>query len=238
MKYVYGPVPSRRLGFSLGISTVPYKVCSLDCVYCQLKKTTEKTTQRKRYIEEKEILEEVRNFFKHRSPKLKVDYVTFSGSGEPTLHKSIGRLIRGVKEIASLPVALLTNSTTLVDPKVRQDLLDADVVVPSLDAVTQDVFEKIDRPAAGVKIKEIIEALVKFRKAFKGEIWLEVMLVAGLNDAPAYLEKIKKVADSIKPDRVQLNSPVRPPSQDWVRPVSAKTLKKAKEIFGDHCDIF
>lgn len=237
MKYVYGPVASRRLGKSLGISTVPYKICSLDCVYCQLKKTMDKTTQRKKYVDEDEILAEVRTFFQNKPQELAIDYITFSGSGEPTLHESIGSLIKKVKAIANVPVAVITNSTTLTDPEVRKGLMNADLVVPSLDAVTQPVFEKIDRPAQGIKIKDIIVALKKFRKAFRGRFWLEVMLVRGVNDSDAYLKKIKKVADSLKPDRIQINSPVRPPAEKWVRPVSAQTLKEAKKIFGDSCDI-
>ena len=238
MKYVYGPVRSRRLGFSLGISTVPYKVCSLDCVYCQLEKTTQKTMKRKEYVKKEEVLEEVKTFFDEKPSRPKIDYVTFSGSGEPTLHQSIGDLIRGVKTMTRVPVALLTNSTTLVDPKVRRDILDADVVIPSLDAVTQDIFEKIDRPLEGVRIEDIIEALSRFRQEFKGKIWLEVMLVRGLNDSPAYLRRIKKITDRLKADRVQLNSPVRPPSEEWVKPVSREALSKAKKIFGDNCDVF
>ena len=237
MKYIYGPVVSRRLGVSLGISAVGYKVCSLNCIYCQLKKTTHQIIEPRKYANEQDILEEVRNFFLHKPAHQKIDYVTFSGSGEPTLHASIGRLIRRVQALTKIPVALITNSTTLLDPKVRRDLLSLDLIVPSLDAVTQDVFEKIDRPARGMKIKPIIEALVEFRKLFKGQLWLEVMLVRGFNDSVVYLKKIKKVVDRIKPDRIQINSPVRPPAEEWVRIVRPQTLKKAKEIFGDICDI-
>lgn len=237
MKYIYGPVASRRLGKSLGISTVPYKICSLDCVYCQLKKTMDKTTQRKKYVDADEILAEVRTFFQNKPRELVIDYVTFSGSGEPTLHESIGPLIRKVKTIAHAPVAVITNSTTLMDPEVRKGLLAADLVVPSLDAVTQPVFEKIDRPVPGIRIKDIIAALKKFRRAFRGRLWLEVMLVRGVNDSPAYLRQIKKVADGLKPDRIQINSPVRTPAEKWVRPVSAQTRREAKKIFGDLCDI-
>jgi len=237
MRYIYGPVKSRRLGNSLGISIVPYKVCSFDCVYCQLKKTTKKTRKRKKYAPVGEILEEVKNFFINKPKDLKIDCVTFSGSGEPTLHSSIGALIRAVKELTRLPVALITNSSTMVDSKVSRDIKDVDLLVPSLDAVTQDVFEKIDLPIKGLRVEDVIEALIKFRRTFKGKIWLEVMLVRGLNDSPEYLKKIKKAADMIKPDRIQLNAPIRPPAQNWVKPVLHSTLKKAKEIFGANCDI-
>lgn len=237
MKYVYGPVRSRRLGNSLGISTVPYKVCSFDCVYCQLKRTTQLTRRRKDYVRVKDIIDEVRSFFAHKPADTKIDYVTFSGSGEPTLHRSIGTLIRQVKKISGVPVAVITNSTTLLEAGVRRDIRAADIIVPSLDAVTQDVFEKIDRPAAGVRIEEVIEALGRLRREFKGPIWLEVMLVRGLNDAPAYLEKMKRIIDRLAPDRVQFNAPVRPPAEAWVRPVTATTLRAVRRIFGPGCDI-
>ncbi|OIO36025.1 MAG: hypothetical protein AUJ74_04155 [Candidatus Omnitrophica bacterium CG1_02_44_16] len=237
MKYIYGPVKSRRLGNSLGISIIPYKVCSFDCVYCQLKKTAKKTKQRKNYAPVGEILEEVKTFFLNKPKGLKIDCVTFSGSGEPTLHSSIGALIRAVKELTRLPVVLITNSSVMVDPKASNDIRDVDLLVPSLDAVTQDVFEKIDLPIKGLRVEDIIEALIKFRRTFKGKMWLEVMLVRGLNDSPEYLRKIKNVVDMIKPDRVQLNAPIRPPSQNWVKPAMPSTLKKAKDIFGANCDI-
>jgi len=237
VKYVYGPVFSRRLKNSLGISTVPSKVCSLDCVYCQLKRTTRFTIERKNYVPVQEILEEVSNFFRYKPKDKRIDYVTFSGSGEPTLHKSIGVLIRKVKSISSCPVALITNSTTLTNLRVQQDLLSLDLIVPSLDAVTQDVFEKIDRPDANLKVSSVIKALIQFRKKFKGAFWLEIMLVRGINDSPAYLKKMKKIVDRIKPDRVQINSPVRPPSEKWVKPATLATLKKAKKIFGEIAEI-
>lgn len=237
MKYVYGPVRSRRLGNSLGITTVPYKVCNFDCVYCQLKKTTRKTASRKDYVRAEDILEEIRSFFVHKSPEMTIDCVTFSGSGEPTLNKSIGRLIRQVKDLTRLPVVLITNSSTLIHESVRRQLLLADLIIPSLDAVTQDVFARIDRPQRGLKIKDIIRSLEVLRKEFKGLIWLEIMLVRGLNDSEEYLLKMKEVIERIKPDKVQLNTCVRPPAQAWVKPPTMKTLKKASLILGGICEV-
>ena len=238
MRYIYGPVKSRRLGYSLGISTVPYKVCSFDCVYCQLKRTTRQTLERKRYIPERDILKEFESFFKHKPQDLKIDCVTFSGSGEPTLHKFLGRLIRAIKSMTSVPVVLITNGSTLLDPKVRKDILDVDILIPSLDAVTQDIFEKIDRSVKGLKVKDIMGGGLKsFRKAFGGKIWLEIMLVRGLNDSLRYLKKMKKIIDTIQPDRIQLNSPVRPPAEKWVQPATARTLRMARAIFDNNCDI-
>lgn len=237
MKYVYGPVQSRRLGNSLGITTVPYKVCSFDCVYCQLKKTTEKTSQRKEYVSQKEILREVAGFFKNKPKNLKIDYLTFSGSGEPTLNSSIGSLIKRVKKMIPLPVVVITNSSNLAVPSVRRALLNADVIIPSLDAVTQDIFKKIDRPVRGLRINDIINGLCKFRKEFKGSLWLEVMLVRGVNDKIDYLRRIKRVVELIRPDKVQINVPVRTPAEPWVRLPMCSTLKEAKKIFGKNCDI-
>ena len=232
MKYVYGPLKSRRLGYSLGINLVPSKVCQFDCVYCQLKRTTQKTMARRRYFDEEEILEDVRNFFRYKPQDCQVDHVTFSGSGEPTLHRSIGRLIRAVKKITPVSVVVITNSAALVDARVRREIAAADIIVPSLDAVTQDIFEKIDRPEKGIKISRIIRALTRLRVEFKGKIWLEVMLVRGVNDSDAYLKKIRDVVKGLSPDKIQINSPVRPPSESWVKSPTKKTLESAKKIFG------
>lgn len=247
MKYVYGPVRSRRLGNSLGITTVPYKVCSFDCVYCQLKKTTVKTTLRKNYIPEKEIVGELRTFFRMHPPgegsgktaedSGRVDCITFSGSGEPSLHRGLGRLLRAVRGVTALPIVFITNGSTMVEPRARREMSHADIVIPSLDAVSQDVFEKIDRPAPGIRVRDIIHGFIAFRRIFKGQLWLEVMLVRGLNDSREYLLKIKKAVDRIKPDRVQINSPVRPPSEEWVKPALPQALVYAKRIFGGRCDI-
>ncbi|HQP92135.1 MAG TPA: radical SAM protein, partial [Candidatus Omnitrophota bacterium] len=149
----------------------------------------------------------------------------------------LGDLIKGIRKITDTRIALITNSSLLTEKNTRQEALLVDLIVPSLDAVTQKEFEKIDRPVKGVKIKKIIESLINFGKIFKGEMWLEVMLVNGINDSPSYLKKIKKVSDSIRPDRVQLNIPVRLPAEDWVKPPSKKTLGTARKIFGPGCDI-
>jgi len=237
MRYVYGPVKSRRLGNSLGISTVPYKTCPFDCVYCQLNRTVAKTVRRRRYVEERSILAELRSFWRRRPAGTRIDCVTFSGSGEPTLHAGLGRLIREAKKITGLPVAVLTNAALLTDGRLRRDLKDADIVVPSLDAVTQEVFEKIDRPLPGLRIEAIIEALVRFREEFAGALWLEVMLVRGMNDAPAYVKQMKRVIGRIRPDKIHLNSPVRPPVHRWVKPATRPALREACRILGPSCTV-
>jgi wyosine [tRNA(Phe)-imidazoG37] synthetase (radical SAM superfamily) len=236
MKYVYGPVKSRRLGRSLGVSLVPYKVCPFDCVYCQLKRTTVRTRRRALYVDPQAVLEELRSFFEG-GQKREIDVVAFSGSGEPTLNTAIGRLIRATKRLTRVPVAVITNSATLLAPQVRRELLSADIVIPSLDAATQEVFLGVDRPAAGIKVKAVIGALVKFRRAFKHEMRLEVMLVRGLNDSPEHLAALKAAIARIRPDRVELNSPVRLPAEPWVRPLSRQALRRVQKFLGPGTDI-
>ncbi len=232
--HLYGPVPSRRLGYSLGVDLLPFKTCSLSCIYCQLGNSPKKTIRRINPYSEKKILEEIKEFLKTGA---RVDFITFSGSGEPTLNKSIGWLIREIKKLTNIPVAVLTNSTLLSRAKVRKELLPADVVVPSLDAATQRLLEKINRPYPSLRIEKIIEGLVKFRKEFKGQIWLEIMLVEGVNDSPAEIKKLKEAADRINPDKIQLNTVVRPPAEKTAKPLTLEEMNKIKEFFGKKAEV-
>jgi wyosine [tRNA(Phe)-imidazoG37] synthetase (radical SAM superfamily) len=232
--HLYGPVPSRRLGFSLGIDILPYKTCSLDCIYCQLGRTKQKTIQRKKYFSEKIILQQIRQILDSGQ---KIDYITFSGSGEPTLNSSLSSLIKKIKETTSIPVAVLTNSTLLAKKSVREALLYADLVIPSLDAATQEVFDQINRPHPSLKIKGIIEGLKKFRKEFKGLIWLEILLVKGTNESPLHIQKLKEAVIEIDPDRIQLNTVVRPPAEDFAHPLSLSELEAIRKIFGKKAEI-
>ena len=237
MKFIYGPVKSRRLGFSLGLSLTPYKVCSFDCTYCQLGKTTEKTTQRKAYLKIEDILGELKSWLAANADESKkLNYITISGSGEPTLNTRIGELITEIKKITPIPVALITNASLLPDPLVRQSLLVADLIVPSLDAVSPNIFEKIDHPAVGINIENIISGLVSLRREFKGKFWLEVMLVKGLNDDLRQIKKLKGIIDTINPDKIQLNSPVRT-SEPGIFPVDKTKLEKIKDILGEKAEI-
>ena len=166
-----------------------------------------------------------------------IDYITLSGSGEPTLNSKTGEIIRGIKEMTAIPVAVLTNATLLTDDILRKDLLSADLVVPSLDGATQDVFEKVNRPCASLKIKDIIKGIVDFRKAYKGKMWLEIMLVKDINENEAELNALKVAVEQINPDKIQLNTPVRPPCELWVKTLSASKLIKIKKFFGDKCEV-
>ncbi len=232
--HLYGPVPSRRLGFSLGVDFIPFKTCSLDCIYCQLGHGLKTTILRQAFIPAKDVLAEIK---KKISSGVRIDFITFSGSGEPTLNTEIGLLIRELKKITDIPVAVLTNSTLLQQDEVRQALLSADLVVPSLDAVTKDVFEKTNHPHPSLKVKDIISGLKKFRREFKGKIWIEVLLIKGINDSPLHLKKLKMVLEELHPDRVQLNSVVRPPAESFARPLLLDELEKIRDFIGGQCEI-
>lgn len=232
--HLYGPVPSRRLGYSLGVDLLPFKTCSLSCLYCQLGRTKKTTTRRRRFFPEDQVLEEIKEFLQTGS---RVDFITFSGSGEPTLSQSIGRLIRKIKKTTGIPVAVLTNSTLLSRPEVRKELSAADVVVPSLDAATQKVFERINRPHPSLRAEKIIDGLIKFRKQFKGRLWLEILLVKGINDSPVHLKQLKQAVEKIKPDKVHLNTVVRPPADSRARPLSPEEMQHIKKLFGDRAEV-
>jgi len=234
-RYLYGPVPSRRLGRSLGIDLVPHKICTYDCIYCQIGNTTEKTLARKEYIPVKEVLEEVKRFLNEGTSS--IDYLSLSGSGEPTLHSQICSVIEGIKAVTSIPVAVITNGSLLYEEEVRQDLLHADIVLPSLDAVSSEVFMKINRPRPGFSIEKVIEGLVEFRKAFKGQIWLEILFCKGVNDGKEELLRMKKALDRIQPDRIHLNTVVRPPSEKWAVPLNQKEMEEIRAFFGEKASI-
>jgi wyosine [tRNA(Phe)-imidazoG37] synthetase (radical SAM superfamily) len=207
-KYLFGPVPSRRLGMSLGVDLVQKKVCSLDCIYCEVGKTTKLTTERREYLPYRKIVAELNDYFASNPAP---DYITFSGYGEPTLNSAIGNIIKFIKEKQpGIPVAVLTNGTLFSLPEVRKELIMADLVLPSLDAATQTTFEKINLPAPGIDVNRHIQGLTDFRKEFKGNIWLEIFILPGYNDSTSELDELKKAILKIAPDKIQLNSLDRP----------------------------
>ncbi len=228
-RYVFGPVPSRRLGMSLGVDLVPKKVCSLDCVYCEVGKTTKLTTERKEYILLDKILGELTQYFENNPDP---DYVTFSGSGEPTLNSHIGEVLGFIKNSKpTIPVAVLTNGTLFYDKQVRQEILGADVVLPSLDAATETVFKKMNRPANDLNFGEYINGLVEFRKEFSGKIWLEIFILPGYNDSDTELAELKKLITKIKPDSVQLNTLDRPGTEQDLRAATRAELQRVVDFF-------
>jgi wyosine [tRNA(Phe)-imidazoG37] synthetase (radical SAM superfamily) len=233
--HLYGPVPSRRLGRSLGIDLVPHKICTYDCIYCQIGKTSDKTLTRKEYISVDEILGEVKRFLKEETSP--IDHLSLSGSGEPTLHSKIDSVIGGIKEITSIPVAVITNGSLLYEENVRESLLRADVILPSLDAASAEVFEKINRPHSGISVEKVIEGMVEFRRIYKGQIWLEVLFCKGVNDRQSELMLMKKAVDRIQPDRIHLNTVVRPPFEKWAVPLDQGTMEEIRTFFGEKASI-
>jgi len=233
--HLYGPVPSRRLGRSLGIDLVPHKICTYDCIYCQIGKTTEKTLARKAYVPVNEILEEVGRFLQEETSS--TDVLSLAGSGEPTLHSQIRSVIEGIKAITSIPVAVITNGSLLYEEEVRQDLLSVDLVLPSLDAVSSEVFRKINRPRKGFSVEKVIEGLVEFRKVYKGQIWLEILFCKGVNDSKEELVRMKKTVERIAPDRIHLNTVIRPPSEKWAVPLNQEEMETMRAFFGERASI-
>lgn len=235
MSQIFGPVPSRRLGFSLGIDTIPFKTCTLDCIYCQLGKTTNKTLERKEYICADLIVDEIKKIIKDKEQR--IDYITFSGSGEPTLNSKIGYMIEKVKKITSIPVAILTNGTLLYSDRLKDELKEADLVIPSLDAADEPTFKKINRAHPSLNFEEMLSGMVKFSQEFKGKIWLEIMLIKGINDSSQHIEKISQIIKNIRVDKIQLNTPVRPPAEESVSPLSMPDLEKIRSFLGNKCEI-
>ncbi|MBI9075578.1 MAG: radical SAM protein [Desulfatibacillum sp.] len=227
-KHVFGPVPSRRLGISLGVDLVPPKTCSLDCIYCECGSTTHLTVKRKEYVPTEEVIEEIRLCL-DQDPVL--DYVTFSGSGEPTLHSGLGRIAAFIKDnYPKYNLALLTNGTLFSQEDVRRDAGQTDLVIASMDAGTPTVFSKINRPHPSLNVPDMIRGLEIFRDDFKGQLWIEVFLAAKVNDSRDELTMIQEAIARIKPDKVQINTLDRPGTEDWVQASPPISLKRAREI--------
>lgn len=235
MKYVFGPVPSRRLGQSLGVDTIPLKTCNWNCVYCQLGRTLPLTNERREYIPREEILTEVESALAAHHGD--IDWITFVGSGEPTLHSGIGWLIREVKARTEIPVAVITNGTLLSLPEVREELSAADAVLPTLDAGNAELYRKVNRPHAEVTFERHLQGLIDFRKTYRGKLWVEVMLVRGLNDTEQALTEIAAALKQIAPDEVHILQPTRPPVETWVQVPDEEGLLRARAILGNVADV-
>ncbi|MCD6289050.1 MAG: radical SAM protein [Anaerolineae bacterium] len=232
MGCVYGPVPSRRLGQSLGVDPIPFKTCNYNCVYCQLGRTVPMTNERRDFFPPEDILAEVQRALETHAPG-EIDYITFVGQGEPLLYAGLGRLIRGIKELTEIPIALITNGSLLFMPTVREEAAAADVVMPTLDAADEETFRRVNRPWPSLHIAEIIEGMVAFREVFQGQLWVEVMLVKGINDSEEVLSGIARALERIRPDQVHLNVPIRPPAEEWVEPPDEEGLIRATAILGE-----
>jgi len=237
MKYVFGPVLSRRLGQSLGVDPIPQKTCNWNCVYCQLGRTTPITDQVREYNPRKEIVAEIETAVRTHG-RARIDWVSFVGSGEPTLHSGISWMIRETGVRTGLPVAVITNGSLLYKPEVRQALLPAGVVLPSLDAGSEDLFRKINRPHPEFTFKRLVDGLVSFSDEYEGRLWIEVVLMSGLNDSEEALRDLAGVIHRIGPDQVHLNLPTRPPAEEWVEPARENVIARARSILGDVARVF
>jgi len=230
--HVFGPVPSRRLGRSLGVDLVPLKVCSYDCIYCQLGRTTKKTVERKEWVPTNAVLDELK-----RKLATRPDYITFSGSGEPTLHSGLGEILEHIQAMTKTPVAVLTNGSLLWQPQLRAELVLADVVMPSLDAGDDLLFQAVNRPHPEITFEKMVAGLEQFRREFSGQYWLEVLLLAGHTGLPAHVQKIAELVRRIQPDRVQLNTAVRPPAEDFAVPVTQSRLTELARLFRPKAEV-
>lgn len=212
MNYVFGPVSSKRLGQSLGVDLLPSKSCTWNCIYCQLGRTKEYATERQEFFPKEKVLAEI---LETVASGKQIDWITFVGSGETTLYKGLGWLIGEVKKTSSIPVAVITNGSLLYLSEVRAELLEADTVLPSLNAGSAELFERIDRPAPGFTFERHIEGLRRFRQEYRGKLWIEVMLIKGMNDSEEVLRDLVAVLSDIKPDMIHLVLPTRPTPEGY-----------------------
>ncbi len=231
---VFGPVPSQRLGRSLGIDPVPLKTCDWNCVYCQLGRSDRLELERREWVPAARILEQLERALRTERA---IDWITFVGSGEPLLHSELGTMIRRVRAMTAIPVAVITNGSLLWMPEVRRELLEADAVLPSLDAGSPELYRRINRPHGKLTFERHTAGLEAFSRQYRGRLWLEVMLVAGLNDSEEALRDIAAWVDRIGPDEVHLAFPTRPPAEPWVRPPDDEALMRAAAILGERARI-
>lgn len=226
-KYIYGPVPSRRLGLSLGVSPIPSRTCNYSCIYCQLGRTKNLTNHRKNFFPVDEIIAELKDYL---ASKPLLDIITIVGEGEPTLYSDLGQLIRKIKEITDAPVAVITNGALLSDITVQKELMSADFVLPSIDASTEKMFKKINRPHGEIDYNEVVNGLINFSKEYQGKIFIETMIIKDINDQVNQLKALKNILNKINYDRLYINTPVRPPAESSVEEPSLETLSVAVNI--------
>jgi len=229
MKYIYGPVPSRRLGVSLGISPIPKKTCNYSCIYCQLGRTDHLTNTRKMFFPVKEILDEFDEFLKS---EVKFDVVTIVGEGEPTLYLGLGELISEIKKMTDKPVAVITNGALFYDSDLRAELYNADIVMPTLDAYDEASFKKISRPYGTIHFDMVNDGLKAFSEEYRGQLWIGMMLVAGINDDDESLRKFSEILKKLKYDRLHINTPVRPPTESYAKAIDHEKMNHAVDVLG------
>lgn len=231
MRHVYGPVPSRRLGRSLGIDPVPLKTCNFNCVYCQLGRSAPMTNERAIFAEPARVLDDVRRALDAHTEE-DIDWITFVGSGEPTLHADLGGMIRQVKRLTRIPIAVITNGALLSRADVRDELAAADAVLPTLDAGYSPIFRSINRPHPEITLDRVVEGLIAFRDEYAGQLWIETMLIKGKNDDRPSIEALVAAMRPIRPDQIHLSLPIRPPAERWVEPPDAASVQYAAARLG------
>ena len=229
MKYVYGPVPSRRLGISLGISPIPKKTCNYSCIYCQLGRTDHMSNRREMFLQVREMIEEFEQVLEN---KTMFDVITIVGEGEPTLYAGLGDLIVEIKKRTDKPVAVITNGSLLFDPTLRGELCYADIVSPTFDAYDEASFKRINRPHGSLSFKNLHDGLILFSEEYSGQLWIEIMLIQGLNDDVESLNKYKLILNGIQYDRLYINTPVRPPAEKDVHAIQTESMKRAVDVLG------
>ncbi len=237
MKYLFGPVNSRRLGISQGIDILPPKICNFNCIYCEIGPTTQLTCERREYVPTGEILGEIDLLLADNDLVSRLDVFTITASGEPTLHTGLGAIIDHIKAKTAKPVAVLTNGSLLYLPEVRNDLAHADIIIPSLDSAREESYRKINRPATDAALDRIIEGLIEFKKTFPGTMWLEILLAKNMNDSPEDINALVAAVAAIRPDRIQLNTVARPPLEKFAHPLDQKALEAIAARFQQPVEI-
>lgn len=233
-RYLFGPVPSRRFGRSLGVDLTPYKTCSFDCIFCQLGRTPKKTIVRKEYVPTDDVLSELDTWLKTDG---QADYITLSGSGEPTLHSEFGRIFDFVHSNSDIPTVLLTNGTMLSRPEVREAAARSDVVKVSLSAWDADSYEWVNRPHSHLNFEQQVQGQMDFRAMFHGKLYMEVFLLKGINGMEKDVRKIAEIAKKIRPDRIQLNTAVRPPAEEFAAPLSREQMESFTGLFDPKAEV-
>lgn len=233
MSYVFGPVPSRRLGLSLGVDLIPAKTCTFDCLYCEVGRTTSKIIEPRPFVPVREMVDEIEKKLMTGEP----DTVTLAGSGEPTLHSRIHEVIDGIKDVTETKVALLTNGSLFRKEEIRKRVLKADIILPTLSSVFENTFRMVHRPHPGLDVTTVIDGLERLRKDYDGLLFLEVILLAGINDTEKEVEGLKAVINRINPEKIQLNTVVRPPADKRAISLDRKRLEDIKVFLGKRTEI-
>lgn len=235
MKYLFGPVPSRRLGYSLGIDLVPPKTCTFDCIYCEVGKTTDLIVERRDFGNAEEIIKETSSFLSDYRGR--IDFITFTGSGEPTLNLKLGYIAGEIRKLTEIPLALITNTALFGIEEVRKEAMEFDVVLPSLDAVRDESFAKVNRPHKLVKLNEIVDGLAKFSEEYKGKIFLEILFVKNVNDSEKDIMELRRVLERIRVSKIQINTVIRPPAYSTAMPIGEDERERIKNLLGDKVEV-